>query len=229
MSNPIDPTPESFESAAEYRVSAQELSHVVTIIQARKEAEARQRANTVALGDAVEQLGLDMTPEELLAEIRADRSRRSGGSRPKRQLTAQRRTFATFAVCAGLAGMMVSSLPMQCSNRTAWESRNSPFYVPYGFPVESASLSPNQITIEATPAIEMPSADVTPPAPPQSAEAEADAKPNPFADATPDHRAYQAITEMRPYDRPYDQGFRPSSSAQDRPENRERPAPPENR
>lgn len=143
MTNPIDPTPESHESAAQYRVNAQELSHVVQILQARKEAEARQRANTVALGDAVEQLGLEMTPEELLAEIRADRARRAGSaSRPKRQNSAQRRTFATFAVCTGLAAMMASSIHMHRLNRQAWENRNSPLYLPREFATVDVSTMP---------------------------------------------------------------------------------------
>ena len=171
MSNPLDPTPDAAESAAHYRVSAQELSHIVSILQARKEAEARQRANTVALGDAVEQLGLEMSPEELLAEIQADRTRRAGGSRPNRQNQTQRRTFATFAVCAGLAGMMVSSIHMHRLNRAVWESRNNPLYLPYEA-VETATPAPYQTAIESqpstaeTPATEAnAAAEVTPSAP----------------------------------------------------------------
>ncbi len=159
MSNPIDPTPESVESAAQYRVSAQELSHVVSILQARKEAEARQRANTVALGEAVEQLGLDMTPDELLAEIQSDRARRSGGSRPNRQNNAQRHTFATFAICAGLAGMMVCSIHAHRLNRAMWENRHSPF--------SAYSISPaDRIPMtETTPDIAPPVVEVTTTAP----------------------------------------------------------------
>lgn len=142
MTNPIDPTPEPTESAAQYRVSPQELSHVVSIIQARKEAEARQRANTIALGDAVEQLGWEMTPDELLAEIQADRARRSGSARPKRQHQTQRRTFATFAICAGLAGMMVSSIHVHNLHREMWESRNSPLFLPRDFAGESTPAPP---------------------------------------------------------------------------------------
>lgn len=165
MSNPTDPTPESLESAAQYRVSAQELSHVVNIIQARKEAEARQRANTVALGEAVEQLGLEMTPDELLAEIQADRARRSGSSRPKRQNNTQRRTFTTFAVCAGLAGMMVSSIHLHNLRRAHWESRISPQFLPGDYTLEATSpypIAPETVTVTDTP-----SADVTPATPVQ--------------------------------------------------------------
>lgn len=148
MSNPIDPTPESVESAAQYRVSAQELSHVVSTIQARKDAEAHQRANTVALGEAVEQLGLDMTPDELLAEIRADRARRSGGARPKRPNNAQSHTFATFAVCAGLAGMMACSIHAHRLNRAAWESRRNPYYLPNAVVVESPAPASQDTTVD---------------------------------------------------------------------------------
>jgi hypothetical protein len=151
MTHPIDPTPESAESAAQYRVSAQELSHVVGIIQARKEAEARQRANTVALGDAVDQLGLEMTPEELLAEIQADRTRRSGSARPKRQSNTQRRTFATFAICAGLAGMMVSSIHVHNLRREMWESRNSPLFPPRDFVFEGTPAAPEAVEVTEVP------------------------------------------------------------------------------
>jgi hypothetical protein len=152
MSNPSDPIPEPIEAAAQYRVSAQELSHVVNIIQARKEAEAKQRANTVALGEAVEQLGLEMTPDELLAEIQADRARRSGSSRPKRQQNAQRHTFATFAVCAGLAGMMVSSIHMHNLRRANWESRNNPLFLSGQYAVDTAPASQDMMTALQTPA-----------------------------------------------------------------------------
>ena len=202
MSNPLDPTPDA-ESAAHYRVSAQELSHIVSILQARKEAEARQRANTVALGDAVEQLGLEMTPEELLAEIQADRARRNGGSRPNRQNQAQRRTFATFAVCAGLAGMMVSSIHMHRLNRAAWESRNSPYYMPFDN-TESASIPPAQDVMETQSAVAetpptveaQPIKAETPPISeaPSVGETPSDS-PSPFADRKPTHWAYQAVAE----------------------------------
>jgi len=169
MTHPIDPTPEPNESAAQYRVSAQELSHVVGIIQARKEAEARQRANTVALGEAVEQLGLEMTPDELLAEIQADRARRSGGSgaaRPKRQNPTQRRTAATFAVCAGLAAMMVSSIHMHNMRRTMWESRYSPF-VPQREYAYEVTTAPAQVEVvqsmeEPSQTMAAPSVEVAP-------------------------------------------------------------------
>lgn len=158
MTHPIDPTPEPTESASQYRVSAQELSHVVGIIQARKEAEARQRANTVALGEAVEQLGLEMTPDELLAEIQADRARRSGGgggARPKRQNPTQRRTFATFAVCAGLAAMMVSSIHMHNMRRAMWESRSNPLFPQqsYAYEVTTAPAQVENIQVMAEPSL----------------------------------------------------------------------------
>jgi hypothetical protein len=166
MTNPTDPTsPENHESAAQYRVSAQELSHIVNIIQARKDAEAKQRANTVALGDAVDQLGLEMTPDELLAEIKADRARRAGVARPRRQNSTQRRTFATFAICAGLAGMMVGSIRMHRVNREIWQSRNNPLYLPHEFASDFAAPLPSMPAMEeTTPAQIMPTAEMPRPA-----------------------------------------------------------------
>ncbi len=163
MSHPTDPTPETAESAAQYRVSAQELSHIVHILQARKEAEARHRAGTVALGDAVEQLGLDKTPEQLLEEIQADRTHRSGVSRPKRQTASQRSSLARIAIFAGLAGMMAMSVHQHSLNRAIWENRRNPYFLT-PFPMSApASPMPDQATM-TTPAIQEPLPEIQMPA-----------------------------------------------------------------
>lgn len=57
--------------AAHERVTSGELTQALTQIEARKEAEAQRLAGTIPLGQAVEDLGLEVTPEELLAEVRA--------------------------------------------------------------------------------------------------------------------------------------------------------------
>ena len=60
--------------AARVRVKPDELARAVAAVQARKEAEARYLAETVAIGETVQDLGLDLTPEEVLAEIEAQRT-----------------------------------------------------------------------------------------------------------------------------------------------------------
>ncbi len=57
------------QSAARVRVTPEELAAAVTALQIRKEGQP----GTIAIGDAVEELGLDVSPEEVLAEVRAGR------------------------------------------------------------------------------------------------------------------------------------------------------------
>lgn len=57
--------------AADVRVSNDELVAAMAAIEARRNDP--HFCDTIALGDAVQQLGLDMTPEQLLAEIQAKR------------------------------------------------------------------------------------------------------------------------------------------------------------
>ena len=56
--------------AAQVRVTPEELAAAVTALQIRKEGQP----GTIAIGDAVEELGLDVTPEEVLAEVQARRA-----------------------------------------------------------------------------------------------------------------------------------------------------------
>src|ERR1051325_11109274 len=58
--------------AADVRVSNQELVEAITAIEARRSDPAF--ADTITLGDAVRQLSLDVSPEQILAEIEAKRA-----------------------------------------------------------------------------------------------------------------------------------------------------------
>src|SRR2546430_1822304 len=71
-----DGTQEPTLNAAQERVTPDELAKAVAAVEARKDAEARQHATTIPLGDAVRQLGWDTTREELLWEVERQRSRR---------------------------------------------------------------------------------------------------------------------------------------------------------
>ena len=57
------------QPAANVRVTPEELAAAVTALQIRKEGSP----GTIAIGDAVEELGLDVTPEEVLAEVESQR------------------------------------------------------------------------------------------------------------------------------------------------------------
>src|SRR5688572_5980000 len=57
--------------ASQVRVTAQELAQALAAIEARKEAETQQKADTISLGEAIRQLDINATPEELLEAVRA--------------------------------------------------------------------------------------------------------------------------------------------------------------
>jgi hypothetical protein len=61
--------------AAEVRVTPEELTQALSAVESRREQSSQHLASTIRLGEAVDQLGLGVTPEELLAEIVAQRSR----------------------------------------------------------------------------------------------------------------------------------------------------------
>jgi len=65
------------EQAAGVRVTPEELAAAISRIEARKDAEQRQVDGTIPIGEAVQQLGLEATPEEVLAEVRAGRQRQT--------------------------------------------------------------------------------------------------------------------------------------------------------
>lgn len=79
--------------AAQTRVKTEELAHALAAIEARRQDEACRMADTVALGDAVRDLQLDVTPEEILAEVQTQRARQQ-----KRVVTEQTRPSETWPV-----------------------------------------------------------------------------------------------------------------------------------
>lgn len=69
--------------ADEARVTAAELASALASLESHKEASG----DTVALGEAVRELNLDATPQEILAEVEAQRARQNGkGRSTKRRL-----------------------------------------------------------------------------------------------------------------------------------------------
>jgi len=74
------------------RVSTDELIAAVADIEARRDASQRWKADTIALGDAVQQLGLNMSPEELLAAIEDLRARRFAEAQERAMSHTRRRS-----------------------------------------------------------------------------------------------------------------------------------------
>ena len=84
-----DTSPTLSPSAAQVRVTPEELAAAVTALQIRKEGQP----GTIAIGNAVEELGLDVTPEEVLAEVQAQRQT----AKPKKKR--DYRALACAAAC----------------------------------------------------------------------------------------------------------------------------------
>ncbi len=64
--------------AASARVTPEELAQAVARIEARQAAQAKRLETTIPIGQAVEELGLGMAPEEILAEVQAQRGQDRG-------------------------------------------------------------------------------------------------------------------------------------------------------
>ncbi len=68
--NTDPPTPVS-----QARVTPEELTQALAAIESRKQAEASRLAGTIPIGDAIADLHLDSTPEDIWAEVQAQRAK----------------------------------------------------------------------------------------------------------------------------------------------------------
>lgn len=67
-------TEETASPAYQARVTPQEFVEALAAIETRNDAQAEHQASTLTLGEMVDQLSLEFTPEQLLAEITAARA-----------------------------------------------------------------------------------------------------------------------------------------------------------
>lgn len=94
--------------AAQVRVTAEEFARAVARHQARREEAAQKLEGTVSLGDAVRELNIDITPEELLAEVQAARAEAQAvHAVPQAR---RRPRWGLFAASAGLLAALAVSL-----------------------------------------------------------------------------------------------------------------------
>lgn len=132
----LEDTPQTQSSpAAQVRVTPEELAAAVTALQIRKEGQP----GTIAIGDAVEELGLDVTPEEVLAEVQA---RRATNKRP-RFGTRLKVLSAVLAVLVGLSIWGVSQQPTS-SPSVAVQPMPTTFFIPVqGSAFQHIKVDPN--------------------------------------------------------------------------------------
>ena len=93
--------------ASEVRVTAEEFARAVARHQARREEAARHLEGTLSLGDAVQELNIDITPEELLAEVQAARAEQQAVRTPQSR---RRPRWGLAAASAGLLALFSAGL-----------------------------------------------------------------------------------------------------------------------
>ncbi len=94
-------------SAAQLRVTPEELAEALAALDARRMQTAHDASDTISIGDALNELNIDVTHEEVAAEVEAARAahakRRNGRNQPfprKANLPAQVITGMAGALCA---------------------------------------------------------------------------------------------------------------------------------
>lgn len=82
---PLPPLPSMAQAAAQERVSAFELASALAAIETRRTAAAHFEAGTITVGEAIDQLNLDLAPSEVLTEIRAQREQKADEAEARRK------------------------------------------------------------------------------------------------------------------------------------------------
>jgi hypothetical protein len=123
--------------AAEVRVSAQELAEAVEAVEARRSAAEQTPLDTIALGDAVQHLSLDMTPEELLTELQARRvkqayhtARVQNRARQRARAQAWKYTLGGIGIGAALSAILFLSVTAINLKHTLDASNSAPRTAP---------------------------------------------------------------------------------------------------
>ena len=93
--------------AEQVRVTPEELSHALASIEERKQAEAGRLAGTIPIDQAVSELHLDSTSEEILAEVKAQRARTDQAK--EAQQAPKPPSLALVAVQSGYAALQRAS------------------------------------------------------------------------------------------------------------------------
>lgn len=91
------------QPAAQVRVTPEELATAVSRIEARKDTDQQRADGTIPIGEAVQQLGLAVTPEEVLAEVQAARAQQA---MRKKSPSPRRRLALMLGVGIGMVGLV---------------------------------------------------------------------------------------------------------------------------
>jgi len=136
--------------AAQVRVTPEELATAVSRIEARKDTDQRRADGTIPIGEAVQQLGLAVTPEEVLAEVQAIRQEPMR-TKKRRPLPARRLVLALglggVLLGLGLGENSLSQMRSHQAAKSAGVSTAAP--VPSNAP-KPISLDPNLLVSTAS-------------------------------------------------------------------------------
>jgi len=103
--------------AAQVRVTPEELATALSRIEAKKDAGQRHVDGTIPIGEAMQQLGVDTTPEEVLAEVQA--IRQEPRKAEKRRPSSRQRLALLSGAGLGLIGLVGWwSVPHAAENQT---------------------------------------------------------------------------------------------------------------
>ena len=109
---------ESQDPAQEY-VSSEELVRALTSIETQQMGETADR---LKIGEAIRQLGLDLTPEQILAAVNEERERQSV---MRNRATARSKTIKIVAIIA-IVSVLIASLISVLDLKTATRPREAP-------------------------------------------------------------------------------------------------------
>ena len=158
-------TTEAEVEAARVRVTPGELAQATAIVEARRDAEAKHLSDTIALGEAVQQLGLAATPEELFAEVQALRANSPQNKAEVAEMSAmldqkeaERQTawLVGFTVCSLLlvAGVLIplNNIPASSTTGASYEPSSQMMYLQAINAAQNRSLpsTPASMTASAT-------------------------------------------------------------------------------
>ncbi len=128
--------------AAQARVTPEELSEALAAIEARKQAEASRLAGTIPVDQAVSELHLDSTSDEIWAEVQAQRARASAvqQEQERQEQARQQARAARKAARREEAARQRSSAP-RSKNRSGWWGLFTPVLI--GWVLVQAGVIPH--------------------------------------------------------------------------------------
>ncbi|HZO89821.1 MAG TPA: BON domain-containing protein [Chthonomonadaceae bacterium] len=160
-SAPANPSVSADAKHEPMRVTPEELALAAASLESKRDAEHTWREKTLPLEEAIEQLGLNVTPEELCPEVEAIRAERAAKKEQERKLRHYRRALfmgglVLSLVCLLIAGVFAGLLIQLRALHRALH--------PATLPIQPLALVPDNVPVHIDSAmlINLASGDTTP-------------------------------------------------------------------